>query len=293
MDFKKILDALGLNTITWQWRFRRWKNYFSREKDAFESGQTAQRVQRGLKQSLPTDNFVTSLLLAAILMVATATAFVFGISAFFNPTNESLWKMGALIPFLASEGGEYWRILTYGYLHIGLIHLAFNCVALFQVGPALEREIGSSRFFTLYTVALIGGALADIVFRAPYTIVAGASGGLFGLIGFGITYCHFYGRALHPHRDFFVRWALYSFIFGFFVGADNIAHGGGFVAGAALGFLMERERQFRSRLNRVWTVIAIVCLLATLSSMFLMVKASAQPEEAPLDSVEQEEDPGI
>lgn len=112
----------------------------------------------------------------------------------------------------------------------GLIHLGFNMMVLFQVGPMLERELGLSRFFTLYTLtALTATGLG--YFWHPNVTVIGASGSLFGLIGFSITYFHRMGPSGKPVRDFMLKWAVFAFVFGFIVGADNAGHLGGGLGG--------------------------------------------------------------
>ena len=94
--------------------------------------------------------------------------------------------------------------------------------------------------------------------------IAGASGALFGLIGLGMAYAHFYGGPQgRAQRDFFLKWALYSFAFGYLIGADNLAHGGGFIAGAALGWLFERQQRGGDRGRRFWSLAAVA--LATLT----------------------------
>jgi rhomboid protease GluP len=206
---------------------------------------------------------------SVILLVVNGLAFALmlsldGFQALLSPSQEILFRMGSLVPPLVLEG-QYWRVISYGYLHIGLIHIGFNMLVLSQVGPALEGEIGTARFFSAYTLSLVGGAVADLVWRGQVLInIAGASGALFGLIGFGMSYFHFYEGPLgKSQRNFFLHWALYGFLFGFLIGADNIAHFGGFVSGAALGFLIERERLLRKRFTPVWNLVSLVCLLAT------------------------------
>ena len=79
--------------------------------------------------------------------------------------------------------GEWWRVLTSGFLHIGPIHLLFNMMALWVLGRDLETVLGRGRFLALYLVSLLGGAAAVMLFYAPDEPVAGASGAVFGLMG--------------------------------------------------------------------------------------------------------------
>lgn len=245
MNWKPIFDRLGLDGTRWQWRIMRWQNG---------------------SHDFSVANALVFLNLANMLVVLV----LFGFSQLLNPDSLMLHRMGALDPFYFQHG-EYWRLITYGFLHIGVLHIAFNMVALTQVGPFLEREIGSARFLSVYLLALIGGGAADVFFQRS---VAGASGAIFGLIGFGMSYAHFYGGSIgQAQRNFFLQWALYGFVFGFVVGADNICHLGGFVTGAILGFIVERERVHRDSLTPLWSGVALVCSLLTLGAFLWMLVA--------------------
>ncbi|MEI2690277.1 MAG: rhomboid family intramembrane serine protease [Anaerolineae bacterium] len=83
--------------------------------------------------------------------------------------------------------GEFHRLLTSMFLHIGLIHLLFNSYALYVVGQDVERLYGSARFLVIYFLAGLGGSLASFVLGTG-AISAGASGAIFGLFGASIAY---------------------------------------------------------------------------------------------------------
>jgi membrane associated rhomboid family serine protease len=102
-----------------------------------------------------------------------------------NPMNNAmaaLFREWALVPGLV-QAGEWWRVLTSGFLHIGAIHLLFNMMALWVLGRDLETVLGRGRFLAVYLIALLGGAAAVMLFYAPNQAVAGASGAVFGLMG--------------------------------------------------------------------------------------------------------------
>jgi rhomboid protease GluP len=228
-------------------------------------------VQRFLERMLPSFYPASTVLLVLNLLNLGVVLLVFGLSQLFKPESAMLLTMGALDPYSFFQG-EYWRIITYGFLHIGLLHIVFNMMALSQVGPVLEREVGSARFLCVYLLSLLGGGAADLLVRGPVImVIAGASGALFGLIGFGMTFAHFYGGpAGRAQRNFFLQWALYGFLFGFVVRADNICHLGGFITGALLGYIVERERTRHAQLTPVWNTLAIGCGLVTLAAFLWM-----------------------
>jgi membrane associated rhomboid family serine protease len=78
--------------------------------------------------------------------------------------------------------GEWWRIITAGFLHGGLLHLAFNMVALYVFGPPLERALGRFGFAALYMTSLVAGSLGALLL-SPTALTIGASGAIFGLFG--------------------------------------------------------------------------------------------------------------
>lgn len=307
MDWKSFFDRLGLNGTAWQWRIIRWQNDWANRRAAWRDGRRkvvyqhkvcphcgalvdrndsacmrcgtavgswrGQAIMRAVGLVLPSWCPLTALLLAANILWFTVTVLVFGLRGLISPDMETLWKMGALVPW-SFWHGEVWRLITYGYQHGGLLHIVFNMLTLSQVGPFLEQQFGGKRFFTAYTLALIGGGLADVYLRgaASGATIVGASGALFGLIGMGLTYAHFRGGALgHEQRNFFLKWALYGFLFGYMVGADNIAHTGGFVVGAALGWLLQREQLRYSKIsNFFWTSAAYGLAVLTLAAFLWM-----------------------
>lgn len=79
--------------------------------------------------------------------------------------------------------GEWWRVLTSGFLHYGLLHLAMNMFALWVIGRDIELMLGRVRFIALYVLSLLGGGVAVYLFGALDGAVAGASGAVFGLMG--------------------------------------------------------------------------------------------------------------
>jgi membrane associated rhomboid family serine protease len=93
-----------------------------------------------------------------------------------------LFQQWALSP-LAVADGQWWRLLTAGFLHFGVIHLAFNMIALWVIGRDLEQVLGRARFLIVYLVSLLGGSLAVFLFAAQNSLTAGASGAVFGLMG--------------------------------------------------------------------------------------------------------------
>ena len=79
--------------------------------------------------------------------------------------------------------GEWWRLVTAGFLHAGLIHLLFNCLALYTLGTPFEALYGRTHYAILLLLSLITGSYASITFNAENQVSVGASGAIFGLFG--------------------------------------------------------------------------------------------------------------
>ena len=72
-------------------------------------------------------------------------------------------QFGAKVNTLIAAG-EYWRLMTATFLHIGLLHLLLNAWALYLFGPLIERHFGAVRFVVIYLVAGLGGSIASFAF---------------------------------------------------------------------------------------------------------------------------------
>lgn len=103
---------------------------------------------------------------------------------------ETLIAYGAKYNPAIILDGEWWRLITSMFIHIGFLHLALNMLAVFYLGNAIEKIFGSARFLFIYFIAGLGGSIASFAFTT--SISAGASGAIFGLFGaflyFGIKH---------------------------------------------------------------------------------------------------------
>ncbi|MBP6819726.1 MAG: rhomboid family intramembrane serine protease [Ferrovibrio sp.] len=149
----------------------------------------------------------------------------------------------------AIAGGQYWRLLTAAFLHFGLIHLGFNMMALWSLGGLAERLYGRWPFLVIYLGAAVIGSLASVYFSPDRTVSAGASGAIFGLGGALASFWLRNGKAV-PLSVLRGQWVNLALFIGFSVymgitatGIDNAAHGGGFVGGALLGYLLTAPLQ--------------------------------------------------
>ena len=141
----------------------------------------------------------------------------------------------------AVEAGQWWRLGTAIFLHAGIAHIGFNAFALWQIGPAIERLHGRGRTVFLFMLTGLVASAASGLFLEGVGI--GASGAIMGLLGLAAGWGQRDGTTVGRNiRNRMVKWAIYVLLFGFFIGADNVAHGAGFLTGAALGFVLPVKR---------------------------------------------------
>lgn len=120
----------------------------------------------------------------------------------FEPTTGSLLQWGANYGPMTVSGGQWWRLAASMYLHVGLIHLAFNMFVLWQAGGFIERLLGNAGFLIVYTASGLAGALVSVAWH-PYVVSAGASGAIFGLygalLGYLVVRATQFPRKFYPH----------------------------------------------------------------------------------------------
>ena len=204
----------------------------------------------------------TNVLLGANLIVA---ALMFLTGAATSPV--TLLRFGALPSML--DTAQWWRLFTAMFVHIGIAHLLFNMYALWLFGHAIEQRFGKVRFLALYFGSGLLGSAASLAFTEG-GVRAGASGGVFGILG------AFIGVYLQHRNDAGARGQLTSLFFlvginlffGFTVpGIDNAAHLGGLAAGMAIGSGVEfsvRRRSGAANVAGVAAYIAVVVLAVVL-----------------------------
>tara|TARA_Y100001970_G_C14187319_1_gene833347 strand:+ start:1090 stop:1611 length:522 start_codon:yes stop_codon:yes gene_type:complete len=158
-----------------------------------------------------------------------------------NPSAYSIHYFGANFgPDIIK--GEYWRLLTSNYIHIGLMHLLFNMWCLHSIGLELEELIGSKFFFFVYTLSGISGSICSC-FINYNSIGAGASGAVFGISGALLIMVYYLNQTSNSNIQYnyspLLFFIMYNTFFGFVVpGIDNAAHIGGLIIGMFSGLII-------------------------------------------------------
>lgn len=131
------------------------------------------------------------------------------------------------------NAAEPWRIVTHGFVHFGVLHLASNMLCLFLFGRMLEKSIGRWRFVLLYMLSLLGGGIAVLLFGGD-GLHAGASGAVWGLMATALV---LYIKAQVSPAGI-LRGILFNLIYTFAAGASWQAHIGGGVIGLIAALLL-------------------------------------------------------
>ena len=180
---------------------------------------------------------------------------------------STIFQDGTLVPAFVSAG-EWWRLITSGFLHFGNyggygpVHLLFNMFALWVIGRDLEVALGRGRFLAVYLLALLGGSTAVMLFGGAGSGVAGASGAVYGLFG-GIAVVVFKAK-LNPAPVLSLI-AINVFLSVALPGISLLGHIGGLVAGALATVAMvyapaQRRTQFQLGACAALALVMIVAV---------------------------------
>ena len=144
-------------------------------------------------------------------------------------------RFGAIYPPLILYGGEWYRLFTAMFIHFGLAHFAANSMGLLIFGTRIERFFGRFWFVVIYVATGLVGSVASLFLSRAYS--AGASGAIYGLVGFIFVYTRLSKRSIE-----YINWYVMFIYIGFGIamgftqtGIDNFAHLGGLFAGAVFG----------------------------------------------------------
>ncbi len=175
--------------------------------------------------------------------------------------NYQLMYFGAKVNELIAAG-QYWRLFTAMFLHVGVMHLLFNSYALYVYGPIVEKLYGKIRFAVIYILSGMVGSLFSYLFSP--NPAAGASGAIFGLMGsllyFRKRKRYLFQRTFGPGLFIVISMNL---LLGFIQpGIDNWGHIGGLIGGflAANAVGLYRERKLTDKVV-VWALIVVIFVL--------------------------------
>lgn len=237
------------------------------------------RITRLLASSGPSDNPVVIQVFLGLMLLFFAiqvTIGGFALPNIMSPSRVGTIILGGFTVDIFNGAFHSFRWFAFGLLHGGLIHIGFNGYALYNIGPIIESQIGRARMLVLITLSQFASAFACYLWyfkinQITQVVVMGASGWLFGLIGFGIVIFHKMG--VTSVRNQLAFWTVFMLGFGFLVGGiSNTAHIGGLIAGVGTALLPIGGDLRRPWIDTAWnaaSVVSILIWLATMACMFI------------------------
>jgi membrane associated rhomboid family serine protease len=178
-----------------------------------------------------------------------------------------VYDHGALYgPLIAGHGyHDYWRLLTSGFLHEGLIHIGLNMLSLWFVGRSLEPAIGKVNFLAIYFVALLAGSFGALAFQ-PMIPTIGASGAIFGV--FGVLIVIAYRRGISIWQTGLAPILLVNLLFDLTQSGISIGgHIGGLIAGVICGFAFTDFAERRGKPAWAYGVYLLVACVAVFGAV--------------------------
>jgi membrane associated rhomboid family serine protease len=181
----------------------------------------------------------------AALIAINVIAFLAGGSFTFGsgPGGGSIYQHGDLFGPAITGQHEYWRLVTSGFLHAGLLHIGFNMYWLYLLGRILEPELGSVRFAAVYLVSLLAGSFGALLV-SPDAHTVGASGAVFGLLGVGLIEER--ARGIRFLQGQFGGMILILLLFSLLPGISIGGHIGGLLGGLLAGGALQLGARARS-----------------------------------------------
>jgi membrane associated rhomboid family serine protease len=161
-------------------------------------------------------------------------------------TGTLLVKSFALFAPLVTSG-EWWRLISAGFLHGSIIHLLFNVYILWVIGSQLESIVGNIKFIIIYFVSLLGGSVASYLFSPFGSYSIGASGAIFGLMGAMLVV----GRKRNLDISQITTLVAINIVIGFVLsGIDWRAHLGGLATGAFITWVLINATSLKEKNQR-------------------------------------------
>ncbi|MGV1047477.1 MAG: rhomboid family intramembrane serine protease [Solirubrobacterales bacterium] len=212
--------------------------------------------------------FPATMVLIAINVIVYLAEIFHGSGGLGSQSGLTIYDLGGFFGPSVAEG-DWWRLITSGFVHVNVLHIAFNMVLLYFLGRLLEPALGTPRFVALYFASLLAGSLG-VVILDPNTLSAGASGAIFGLAG--ATFVIARGRGMDAIAGEIGFLIVFNLVFTFAARDISVgAHVGGLVGGVVCALIVvagERGRLGAKRLPVELALIAavgVVCFALSLA----------------------------
>ncbi len=272
-EFLKTFDSI--KTTATEEQVNGWK-----EKISSLQEETIKVVEEEVKQSQEVDKVMnlskSNLYVTYGIMAINVLVFVVMVAsgvALLTPTGIDIIKWGGNFSTLTLSG-DWWRLLSCVFVHIGIIHLLFNMYALYMVGVYLEPMLGKARFIAAYLATGVFASLASLWWHDEPVASAGASGAIFGMYG---VFLALLSTKLIPKqvRDTLLKsiavFIAYNLIYGMKSGVDNAAHAGGLISGLIIGYVYYLGWKGENA-EKKKAVFAFVILIAATAAGYLYLQ---------------------
>ena len=209
-------------------------------------------------------NAVQQIVATRVLIALNAFVFLWTLAGS-GSLDQRQFDLGLSLVYV--QNGEWYRIVTSGFLHFGLLHVGMNMLLLWQLGQLLEPALGQWRFSLLYFASMFGGA-AGALLLTPDGLTGGASGAVFGLMAAAAVGLQ--QRGVNPMRTGIGGTLVLNLLITFMIPGISIGgHLGGALTGAAVGYAMLEPRWTRSSPAIAWIapVVAMILSVALIGAL--------------------------
>ena len=218
------------------------------------------QVRRG-PAAFEQTGFRATYVLIALNVAAYLVEIAGGTGGVNNPSGKFVSDFGLFGPFVSE--GEWYRLVTSGFLHASLVHIGFNMLILFFLGRLLEPALGTARFLALYFASLLAGSLG-VMFLDPNALTLGASGAIFGLAG--ATFVIARGRGMDRIAGEIGFLIVFNLIFSFSAANVSVgAHLGGLVGGFICALAIVAGERGAYGKNRLPVELLLIALVGAIS----------------------------
>lgn len=236
----------------------------------------SERVAAGtaLRGLIPSTHFTTFIILAinfGVFMAMLLLSRKVGADSLWDIDPRVSVLFGAMFRYSIVVDGEWWRLITAGFLHAGVLHILMNSWVLYDLAASVEQIFETPRFLVIYLVSSATGFWFSML--TGHALSVGASAALCGLIGAMLAYARRSGQSFLWKA--YMRWVIMIAIFGMiFPVVDNAAHFGGLAGGFAVGWFASSSETNRS-IESMWTAVAAgLCILTAAAFAYAYVGIS-------------------
>ena len=244
--------------------------------------------------NLSKSNLSVTYSIMAINIIVFVLMAVNGVSVF-EPTTIDLVNWGANYAPL-SFTGDWWRLISCVFVHIGIMHLLFNMYALYMVGAFLEPMLGKLRYIVAYLCTGVFASIVSLWWHQEPLVSAGASGAIFGMFGVFLALLSTNLIPKQVRKGLLQSMAIlvvYNLVYGMKSGVDNSAHVGGLLSGLVIGYAYYFTLKTPADQKRIQVVTLVIALLTILTAYrYLDFKKAEMPVNARTDIENQMKDAG-